>query len=174
MGRYSIREKQATHTVSLINHPTYITTMKKLAYLAAALVCCPLVLAQDAAAPAAPAATAVSSDEAEAAVDSVIAAMNELLATLETIKDKASADAAAVKLEDIKARVLASQDSLDKISSMDEESQQKIAMKLLPAVFMLAPRMEKVTAALEENDFYGSEALKAVMEEDDEEELGEE
>ena len=152
MGRYSIREKQATHTVSLINHPTYITTMKKLVYLAAALVCCPLVPAQETAAPAAPAATAASTDEVEAAVDAVIAAMNELLATVESIKDKASADAAAVKLEDIKTRVLASQESLDKISSMDEASQQKIAMKLLPAVFMLAPRMEKVTAAYLKQD----------------------
>lgn len=100
--------------------------------------------------------------------------MNEMLTAVESIKDKASADAAAVKLEDIKSRVLASQDSLEKISSLDEESQQKIAMKLLPAVFMLAPRMEKVTAALEENDFYGSEALKSIMEEDEEEELDEE
>lgn len=148
--------------------------MKKLAIMAAALLCCPLVTAQDAATPAATTApaTAASAADAEAAADAVIAAMNELVTVLETIKDKASADAAAVKLGDIKARMESMQAALDGMDSLDEATQQKIGMKLLPAVFMLAPRMEKAAENLEANDCFGSDALKAIMaEENDDEDI---
>lgn len=136
--------------------------------MAAALLCCPLVPAQEAAAPTAPAASAVTPAEAEAAVDVIIAAMNELVTVLEGINDKASADAAADKLNEIKTRMMATQATLDNMSSLDEATQQKIGLKLLPAVFMLAPRMDEISKKLESNDCYGSQALQAVMAEDEE------
>ena len=144
---------------------TNITIMKKLAYLMAALLCCPLVQAQQ---PAAPAAAEITVAEAEAAVGDLIAVMNETLDILEQVKDKASADAAAEKIAAVKPRMLAAQTTFDKVSSLDEATQEKLAMKLLPAMFMLAPRMEKVTEALETQKFYGSDALKTVLEDEGE------
>lgn len=139
--------------------------------MVAALLCCPLVSAQEPAAPTAPAAPAAAAtltpDEARAAADTVIAAMTELVAILESVTDKTSADAAVAKLEALKTRMEATQAKLEGMSGLDEAVQQEIGMKMLPALFMIAPRMEKVSEALEANDFYGSEALKGILEADE-------
>ena len=140
--------------------------MKKIAFIAALCSC--LAVAQEA--PVAPeavapeAAVACTPAEAEAMVDEVIAALTEVVEVLESVTDTASADAAVAKLEAVKVRMEAAQVKMESLGEPDEATQEKLAEKLLPALFMLAPRMEAAGQNILENDCYGSEALKACME----------
>ncbi|MBE6419165.1 MAG: hypothetical protein E7031_03465 [Akkermansiaceae bacterium] len=132
--------------------------MKKIAFFAAAALCSPLAMAQEA-----PVVAACTPAEAEAMVDEVIAVLNEVVTTMESVKDTASADAAATKLEALQVRMTEAQTKMESLGSPDEATQEKLAEKLLPALFMLAPRMEAAATSIMENDCYGSEALKAIM-----------
>ncbi len=142
--------------------------MKKIAFIAA--LCSSMAFAQEA--PVAPAPEAVAPEavvactpaEAEAMVDEVIAALTEVTEVLESITDTASADAAVAKLEAVKVRMEAAQVKMEALGEPDEATQEKLAEKLLPALFMLAPRMEAAVQRISENDCYGSEALKGAME----------
>lgn len=140
--------------------------MKKIAFIAAAALCSSFAIAQDAPLTTTqePIAAVCSPEEAEAIVDEVIAALTEVTETLESIQDKASADAAVSRLEAVKARMIEAQAKMDTAGQPDEATQEKLAMKLLPALFNLSPRMEAAAKRIEENDCYGSEALKGAVE----------
>lgn len=140
--------------------------MKKIAILAAALFCCPVLPAQEEAtpAPAAAPAAAPSSAELDSLIDEIVAAMNETLAILESVTDTASADAAAAQLVELSGKLEATQASLEAMSeTLDEEAQMMLLQKLFPVIMTVGPRMEAAGARLMENDFYGSEALKAIL-----------
>lgn len=142
--------------------------MKKIALFAAAALCSSVSFAQDApaVAPEAPVVVpACSPEDAEAMVDEVVAALTEVVEVLESIKDKDSADAAVAKLEAVKTRMDEAQVKMEAMGEPDEATQEKLAAKLLPALFTLAPRMEAAAQNIAENDCYGSEALKALMSE---------
>lgn len=137
--------------------------MKKIAFIAAAALCSSFAIAQDAPATQEPIAAVCSPEEAEAVLDEVIASLTEVTDTLESIQDKASADAAVSRLEAVKARMIEAQAKMDALGQPDEATQEKLAMKLLPALFNLSPRMEAAGQRIVENDCYGSEALKVLM-----------
>lgn len=142
--------------------------MKKIALFAAAALCSTVSFAQDApaVAPEAPVvAPACSPEDAEAMVDEVIAALTEVVEVLESIKDKDSADAAVAKLEALKTRSMEAQAKMEAMGELDEATQEKLAAKLLSVLFDLAPRMETAGQNIEENDYYGSESLKALLNE---------
>lgn len=142
--------------------------MKKIAFIAA--LCSSMVFAQEA--PVAPAPEAVAPEalvtctpaEAEAIVDEVIASLTEVTEVLESITDTASADAAVEKIEALKVRMEAAQVKMDSLGEPDEATQEKLAVKLLPALFTLAPRMEAAMQRIAENNCYDSAALMSVME----------
>lgn len=136
--------------------------MKKIAILAAALFCCPVLPAQEEATPAPAAAPAAA--ELDALIDEIVAAMNETLSILESVTDTASADAAAAQLVELSGKLEATQASLEAMSeTLDEEAQMMLLQKLFPVIMTVGPRMEAASARIVENNFYGSEALKAVL-----------
>lgn len=139
--------------------------MKKIAFFAAAALCSPLTIAQDAPVETTEAVAACTPAEAEAILDEVIAALAEVVEILESVQDTATADAAVAKLEAVKVRMEAAQVKMDAMGEPDEATQEKLSAKLLPVLFDLAPRMEAAGVRIIENDCYGSEALKAAMEE---------
>lgn len=135
--------------------------MKKIAFFAAAALCSPVAMAQDVA----PAAPVASSVEAEAVVDEIIVVLTEVVETLESVNDQASADAAAAKLVALQSRMVEVQAKMEGLGEPDEATQEKLAEKLLPALFGLMPRMEAAAMNIFENNCYGSAALEAAMNE---------
>lgn len=135
--------------------------MKKIAFFAAAALCSPVAMAQDVA----PVAPVASSVDAEAVVDEVIAVLTEVVETLESVNDQASADAAAAKLVALQERMVEVQAKMEAMGEPDEATQEKLAEKLLPALFGLMPRMEAAAMNIFENNCFGSAALEAAMSE---------
>lgn len=135
--------------------------MKKIAFLAAAALCCPLAMAQEEA-PVTPA-VVCTPEAAEAMVDEVLAALNEAVEILESVQDQATAEAAVPRMEAVMQRMVKAQADMEALGEPDEATQEKLAQKLLPALFELAPRMEAAGQRIIENDFYGCEALENVL-----------
>lgn len=146
--------------------PNHIQIMKKIAFIAAAALCSSFAIAQDAPVTATeqPIAATCSPEDAEALVDEVIASLTEVVEVLESIQDKASADAAVAKLDAVRVRMEAAQAKMDALGQPDEATQEKLAIKLLPALFNLSPRLEAAGQRISDNDCYGSDALKSAME----------
>ena len=135
------------------------TIMKKIAFLAAAVFCNPVAFAQEAPV----AATVAPAADAEAVADAILAKMEDVVVVLESVNDRATADAAAEKLAAIKAEVDAlAGAALDK---PDEATLERIEQKTMTVLLTLAPRLEEAGNRIEENDFYGSEALMNIINE---------
>lgn len=137
--------------------------MKKIAFFSAAALYSSMAMAQDV--PVAPEAAAVSYAEAEAVLDEMIVVLTEIVEILESVNDQATADAAAAKLVALKDRAQQVQDKMTAMGEPDAATQEKLAAKLMPALFMLAPRMEAAGMKITENNFYGSTALEAILNE---------
>ena len=134
--------------------------MKKIAFLVAAALCSPLAMAQEAA----PVTPAVCTPEAaEAMVDEVIAALTEAVEILKSVQDKDTAEAAVPRMEAVMQRMVKAQADMEALGEPDEATQEKLAEKLLPALFSLAPRMEVAGQRIIENNFYGCEALENAL-----------
>jgi hypothetical protein len=137
------------------------TNMKKIAFIAAAVFCSPVAFAQEAPV----AATVAPAAEAEALVDAILGKLEDMVQVLESVNDRATADAAAEKIAAIKAEVEALTAQGEALGEPDEATQERIAAKAMTVIFTIAPRIEEAGARIEENDFYGSEALKNVINE---------
>ena len=137
--------------------------MKKIAFFAAAALCGSMAMAQDVSV--APEAAAVSYAEAEAVLDEMIVVLTEVVEILESVNDQATADAAAAKLVALKDRAQQVQDKMAAMGERDAATEEKLSAKLMPALFMLAPRMEAAGMNIVENNFYGSTALEAILNE---------
>ncbi len=141
--------------------------MKKIAILAAGLLCAPLAMAQDAAPALAPApapAAGVSQAELDSVINELVQVMTELVEVFESVTDKETADAAAEKLMTYKTRMEESEARFASIGTrLSEEQQMLILQKVFPLIMSISPRMEAAELRIEENAFYGSEALKAVV-----------
>ncbi|MBQ7022922.1 MAG: hypothetical protein IJN29_05035 [Akkermansia sp.] len=141
--------------------------MKKIAILAAGLLCAPLAMAQDAApvlAPAPAPAAGVSQAELDSVINELVQVMTELVEVFESVTDKETADAAAEKLMTYKTRMEESEARFDSIGTrLSEEQQMLILQKVFPLIMSISPRMEAAEMRIEENAFYGSEALKAIV-----------
>ena len=129
--------------------------MKNTALFAAAVLCSPLALAQDAPAPAA---TAVTMD-AEAAMSEMVNLLEEFVTILEGINDKASADAAAEKLVNLGTKLQALQEQAENMPEADEATQMRIMNTYLPRLMGALGRLEAAGQKLEANNAYDSEAL---------------
>ena len=145
-----------------LNPKNRYTNMKKIAILAAAVFCSPVTFAQEA--PVAATVVAPAAD-AEALVDTILGKLEEMVVVLESVNDRASADAAAEKINAIKVEVEALTAQGEALGEPDEETQERLAQKAMMVLFTIAPRIEEAGARIEENAFYGSEALEAVINE---------
>ena len=129
--------------------------MKNTALFAAAVLCSPLALAQDAPAPAA---TAVTMD-AETAMSEMVSLLEEFATILEGINDKASADAAAEKLGELGNKLQAMQAQAENMPEPDEATQMRIMNTYLPRLMGALGRLEAAAQKLSTNNGYDSEAL---------------
>lgn len=129
--------------------------MKNTALFAAAVLCSPLALAQDATAPAA---TAVTMD-AETAMSELVGILEEFATILEGINDKASADAAAEKLVVLGEKLKAMQAQAENLPQADEATQMRIMNTYLPRLMGALGRLETAAQKLSANNGYDSEAL---------------
>lgn len=138
------------------------TIMKKIAFLAAAVFCSPVTFAQEA-----PAAVTVApaAADAEALVDAILVKLEEMVVALESVNDLATADAAAAKIATIKAEVEELTAQGEAMGEPDEATQERLAQKAMTVLFSIAPRIEEAGARIEENNFYGSEALENIINE---------
>ena len=117
----------------------------------------PAPAAETPAAPAAPAAEV--SKEAKEAADQMLALMKEMSATLSTVKDKATADAAAEKMAKINEKGEALSKSAQKVQAEMDAAMQARQAELLPIFMGMMTDMQR----LQQADFYGSQALKDAM-----------
>ena len=117
----------------------------------------PAPAAETPAAPVAPAAEV--SKEAKEAADQMLALMKEMSATLSTVKDKASADAAAEKMAKINEKGEALSKSAQKVQAEMDAAMQARQAELLPIFMGMMTDMQR----LQQADFYGSQALKDAM-----------
>ena len=138
------------------------TIMKKIAFLVAAVFCSPVTFAQEA-----PAAVTVApaAADAEALVDAILVKLEEMVVALESVNDLATADAAAAKIATIKAEVEELTAQGEAMGEPDEATQERLAQKAMTVLFSIAPRIEEAGARIEENNFYGSEALENIINE---------
>ena len=114
----------------------------------------PAPAAETPAAPVAPAAEV--SKEAKEAADQMLALMKEMSATLSTVKDKATADAAAEKMAKINEKGEALSKSAQKVQAEMDAAMQARQAELLPIFMGMMTDMQR----LQQADFYGSQALK--------------
>ena len=117
----------------------------------------PAPAAETPAAPVAPAAEV--SKEAKEAADQMLALMKEMSATLSTVKDKATADAAAEKMAKINEKGEALSKSAQKDQAEMDAAMQARQAELLPIFMGMMTDMQR----LQQADFYGSQALKDAM-----------
>ena len=125
---------------------------------ACALAFAGMASAQDAPAPA-PAPAAEVSKEAKEAADQMLALMKEMSATLSTVKDKATADAAAEKMAKINEKGEALSKSAQKVQAEMDAAMQARQAELLPIFMGMMTDMQR----LQQADFFGSQALKDAM-----------
>ena len=103
--------------------------------------------------PAAPVAPAAEvSKEAKEAADQMLALMKEMSATLSTVKDKATADAAAEKMAKINEKGEALSKSAQKVQAEMDAAMQARQAELLPIFMGMMTDMQR----LQQADFYGS------------------
>ncbi len=139
--------------------------MKKNLMFALAAACCAVlapVSAQEAA-PAAPAVAPASTSEHVQYMKGMIALVDEMAEVIDSVKDKASADAAAVRIPEItkKMEELSKKgEALEEPSPEVQLQLQELAGEVLGKFMGLAMKMEGIKQA----DFYGSEAFKALAE----------
>ena len=136
---------------------------------ACALAFAGMASAQDAPAPApAPAAEtpaepaavgAVVFMEAKEAADQMLALMKEMSATLSTVKDKATADAAAEKMAKINEKGEALSKDAQKLADQVDAAMQARQAELLPIFMGMMTDMQR----LQQADFFGSQPLKDAM-----------
>lgn len=123
--------------------------MKTIAILAVALFCSPLLLAQE-------------------PVHEVIQEMVELNSVradiLESVVDKATADAAAEKLVFYQGVADSTRAKMTELGPLDKETAEMIVQRVRAAITETAPRMNFALQRIWTNNFYGSEALKALLE----------
>ena len=117
----------------------------------------PAPAAETPAAPTAPAAEV--SKEAKEAADQMLALMKEMSATLITVKDKATADAAAEKMAKINEKGEALSKSAQKVQAEMDAAMQARQAELLPIFMGMMTDMQR----LQQADFFGSQALKDAM-----------
>lgn len=117
----------------------------------------PAPAAETPAAPTAPAAEV--SKEAKEAADQMLALMKEMSATLSTVKDKATADAAAEKMAKINEKGEALSKSAQKVQAEMDAAMQARQAELLPIFMGMMTDMQR----LQQADFFGSQALKDAM-----------
>ena len=118
---------------------------------------CALAFAGMASAQDAPAAEV--SKEAKEAADQMLALMKEMSATLSTVKDKATADAAAEKMAKINEKGEALSKDAQKLADQVDAAMQARQAELLPIFMGMMTDMQR----LQQADFFGSQALKDAM-----------
>ena len=89
----------------------------------------------------------------------MLALMKEMSATLSTVKDKATADAAAEKMAKINEKGEALSKSAQKVQAEMDAAMQARQAELLPIFMGMMTDMQR----LQQADFFGSQALKDAM-----------
>ena len=125
---------------------------------ACALAFAGMASAQDAPAPA-PAPAAETPAEPAAPAAEVSKEAKEMSATLSTVKDKATADAAAEKMAKINEKGEALSKDAQKLADQVDAAMQARQAELLPIFMGMMTDMQR----LQQADFFGSQALKDAM-----------
>ena len=111
--------------------------------------------------------TVMSSDltleEASAIVTEFETFMTEITEALESVNDAASAEAAANILMSIKFRAGDLQNKMNQVTAADPQIQQELLPRIFGALVQSAARVEKATANIESNNYYGCELLRELM-----------
>lgn len=94
-------------------------------------------------------------EQQQAALEKLAATLQEISDILRGIKDKATADAAAEKLQEL-YKSCTSPELIDILMSMDREKVREAMKAAAPS----EEEMEAIRQRLKENDYYGSEKLK--------------
>ena len=131
--------------------------MKKIALLAIAVLCSPLAMANNSAAPVA---TPAQRQQAEAIADEMLAAMDEFATLLEGINSKESADKAADKLPVLKAKVEA---IIRKGEALGEFEYPELEAEMQPIIEEIQARVLQAVQNLVDNQCYGSDKLINAM-----------
>ena len=97
------------------------------------------------------------------AVDDTLKALEKMVVTLESIKDTASADAAAQQLPEIVSTLKMMEEKLDTEHAVSQQMQRQLSTKAMPVLMELMPRLEKTLQNLESNKCYGSQKLIDVL-----------
>ncbi len=102
-----------------------------------------------------------ASPEAKQLAGELIAGLKETMTIFSSIKDKATADAAVTKLEALKAKSDAVQEKLEKLPEGElDAAMEACGPELIGIVLGGAAALEN----LKKNNYYGSEALKTLIE----------
>ncbi len=126
----------------------------------AAALCLPALSAQDS-----DAAQAQSAELARvmSSVEETLKALENLVVILESIKDTSSADAAAQKLPEIISALKRAEENIEAENAVSQEMQVQLAVKVMPTILNLMPRLETSLQTLETNNCYGSQKLIDVL-----------
>ncbi len=116
--------------------------------------------------PAAPAAgdkRQATREEADSLMKSMVGMLGEINTALGKVTDKATADAAAVTLKGIKAKMEDMQKSTENMAPPSQADMTALQQQYLPEILKVSAELEQTTQKLKENKFYGSEELETVL-----------
>lgn len=102
-------------------------------------------------------------EEADALMKSMVTTLGEINTVLGGVKDKPSADAAAAKLKEIKAKMEAMQKSTENMAPPSQEDMQALQQQYMPEIMKVSAELQSISQKLQENKFYGSEELEAAL-----------
>lgn len=101
-------------------------------------------------------------EEADALMKNMVSALGEINTVLGGVKDKATADAAAAKLKEIKAKMEDMQKSTENMAPPSPADMAALQQQYMPEILKLSAELQKASEKLQENKFYGSEELEAL------------
>lgn len=133
--------------------------IKKIAFIVAAVFCGSLVQNQACAGVVVTAARAAAEEQLAENLKN----MEAFAAALESAKDKATADAAAAEITRVVANLNAIAAKGDLQSKLNRRDQQALAQMTVDGLQQITPRIKAEAARLQEQNFYGSEALQTVL-----------
>lgn len=102
-------------------------------------------------------------EQADSLMKSMVSLLNEVNAAVSSVTDKASADAAAVKLKEIKAKMEELQKSTENMAPPSPADMEALQQQYLPEIMKVSSELQKNVQALQEKKFYGSEELETAL-----------
>ena len=102
-------------------------------------------------------------EEADALMKSMVDMLKEINTVLGSVTDKATADAAATKLQEIKTKMQDMQKKTEDMAPPSAADMTALQQQYLPEIMQVSSELQQTSTKLQENKFYGSEALEAAL-----------